>query len=105
MEKVEQNGSDYGLQIHWGKVVLVCVGCQQDVRAPSGDKIQQQESMFYLGSTINKDGKYGCELSRRIGSAAAEFNVLERRDFTLLVCVALHIGRIVWSERPFKFFL
>jgi hypothetical protein len=33
--------------------------------------------MLYLGATIHADGKYGCELSRRIGMATSTFNSLQ----------------------------
>ena len=32
--------------------------------------------MLYLGATVNADGKFGTELSRRIGMATAEFKQL-----------------------------
>ena len=69
---------DYGLQIHWGKVALGTVCTQTPVRDPSGQIIASKESMLYLGSTVHSGGKFGCEISRRVGSASSQFNALQR---------------------------
>ena len=36
-----------------------------------------QESMLYLGSTIHGSGRFGCEVSRKIGAATADFRSLQ----------------------------
>jgi len=77
MAAVEEKGRDYGLQVHWGKVHLICVGAASTVRAPTGNAIPQEASMIYLGSTIHTDGKFACEISRKIGAATAEFKALQ----------------------------
>jgi hypothetical protein len=76
MAAVEERGRDYGLQVHWGKVHLISVGTDTSIRSPSGAEITPKDSMLYLGSTIHADGKYGCEVSRKIGAARAEFKSL-----------------------------
>jgi len=79
MAAVESCGRDHGLQIHWGKVHLVAVGSNSSsssVRAPSGDVIRPADSMLYLGATIHCDGKFGSELSRKIGAATGAFKAL-----------------------------
>ena len=38
--------------------------------------VPPQQSMLYLGATIHADGKFGCEVSRKIGAASAEFKAL-----------------------------
>ena len=73
---VETAGMDYGLQIHWGKVHVVAVGRCSKIHSPSQKEIKPQASMMYLGSTIHTDGKFGCEVSREIGAARAEFRSL-----------------------------
>ena len=77
MAAVEKRGLDYGLQVHWGKVHFVPVNTTDSIRAPSGDLIAPQESMLYLGATIHADGKFGCEVSRKLGAAGAEFKSLQ----------------------------
>ena len=76
MAAVEKCGLDHGLQIHWDKLNLVTVGTQDGVHTPSGGDIRPQTSMLYLGSTIHMNGKFGSEISRKIGAAHAEFLVV-----------------------------
>ena len=76
MAAVEKKGLDYGLQIHWGKVHLISVGSEAPVRTPAGDTIPTAESLLYLGSTIHRNGKFGSEISRKIGAAKATFRTL-----------------------------
>ena len=77
MAAVESKGKDYGLQVHWGKVHLITVGSTTPVKSPTGAEIPPQDSMLYLGSTIHKNGKFGCEISRKNGAASAEFRALQ----------------------------
>ena len=76
MAAVEHKGRDYGLEVHWGKVHLVKIGSDAEVRAPTGERIQPTDSMMYLGTTIHSNGKFGCEVGRKIGAARAEFEAL-----------------------------
>ena len=78
MNAVMETGAEYGLQIHWGKVQLVQVCTDQPVHAHNGDRIKAQESMLYLGSTIHGNGRFGCEVGRKIGAAAGDFKALQR---------------------------
>jgi hypothetical protein len=73
MKAVEKHGKDYGLQVHWGKVHLMAVKSNQRLRAPNGSHLHPTASMVYLGSTVHEDGKFGCEVSRKIGAAGATF--------------------------------
>ena len=77
MAAIEKKGSDYGLQIHWGKVHLVPVRTADPVQTPRGEFLPAGESMVYLGSTLHASGKFGCEMSRKIGAARAEFDALK----------------------------
>ena len=78
MAQVELKGRDYGLQVHWGKVCLVKVCVDSPVHGPNGQVLEAKDSMLYLGSTIHANGKFGCEVSRKIGAASAEFKLLHR---------------------------
>ena len=78
MAQVELKGRDYGLQVHWGKVCLVKVCADSPIHGPSGQVLEAKDSMLYLGSTIHANGKFGCEVSRKIGAASAEFKLLHR---------------------------
>ena len=77
MVAVTECGSQYGLQIHWDKVYYVPVCHQQPIHKPSGEPIPPQDSMVYLGATIHSNGKFGCEIGRKIGKAAAAFRSLQ----------------------------
>ena len=76
MAAVEQCGRQYGLEIHWGKVHYVPVSSEQCVKSPAGETIQPKESMIYLGATIHGDGRFGSEVSRKIGAAKEAFKFL-----------------------------
>ena len=78
MAAVEKKGGDYGLQMHWGKVCLIRVGADTPVHKPRGEHIPAKPSMLYLGSTVHANGKFGCEVSRKIGAASGEFKFLDR---------------------------
>jgi hypothetical protein len=77
MAAVTDCGSQYGLQIHWDKVYYVPVCTQQSIRNPYGQPIPAHESMVYLGSTIHSNGKFGCEIGRKIGKTTATFRSLQ----------------------------
>ena len=49
-----------------------------DVCKADGAPITKKMSMIYLGSLLSSDGRIHGELARRIGSAAAAYNELER---------------------------
>jgi hypothetical protein len=78
MNIVTKVGAEYGLQVHWGKVHLVPIRTDQPIFAPGGERIKAQESMLYLGSTIHGNGRFGCEVGRKIGAAAGDFKALQR---------------------------
>ena len=77
MTAVTHCGKHYGLQVHWGKVHLVPVCTEQNVRNPSGDRMIAQDSLVHLGSTIHNNGHFGCEVSRKIGISTAAYKSLE----------------------------
>lgn len=75
---VSQEGSKYGLSLHWGKLQLLKVRADEPLRRPDGSDIQCGAELLYLGSVISQDGRAGRELSRRIGIAQSEFRSLSR---------------------------
>ena len=77
MAAVTRCGSEYGLWVHWGKVHLLSICCDQSVRTPAGTALRPEESMLYLSSVIQSDRRLGCEISRKIGAATAFFNALK----------------------------
>ena len=48
-----------------------------NTRNPSGQPILPQVSMVYLGATSHSNGKFGCEICRKIGKATATFRSLQ----------------------------
>ena len=54
------------------------MGAHGSVLTPSGDTLAAEPSMLYLGATVHTDGKFGCEVSRKLGMASAEFKALHR---------------------------
>ena len=71
-------GANYGLELHWGKLQLIKVRCNEHVHRPDGTKIEPQTELLYLGSVVSDDGRVHRELSRRLGMAGAEFRQLSR---------------------------
>ena len=57
------------------EAVLVAVCTQTPVFERSGQIIAPKESMLYLGSAIHGGGKFGCEISRKVGNASSEFSI------------------------------
>ena len=71
-------GKEYGLELHWGKVQLVCVRGQASIRNANGEPTAQVDSMTYLGCVVHEDGRAVLELSRRIGMCSRLFKNLQR---------------------------
>ena len=71
-------GRRYGMELHAGKSQVLSVGCAADIRTPSGDSITTGPKLNYLGALLTDEGGAGQELSRRIGLAKAEFDLLAR---------------------------
>ena len=76
MREITFCGSQFGLQVHWGKVQLLKICSDRIVRTPLGEVLPASDSMVYLGSTLSSDGRLACEISRKIGQASAVFNQL-----------------------------
>ena len=46
------------------------------IESPTGENIETKHSMVYLGSLLSSDGKIMSEISRRLGMARKDFEVL-----------------------------
>ena len=77
MAAITYCGAQYGLQVHWGKVHLLNVQSKETVRTALGDILALVASTVYLGSCISANGRFACEIARKIGSASAAFNGLQ----------------------------
>ena len=78
MSSIEKTCSEYGLQLHWGKVQCVAINSTETVRKPSGERLQPTDSMVYIGSLLHADGKATSEVSQRLGMCMALFRNLNR---------------------------
>ena len=75
---VSEAGSTYGLELHWGKLQLMRVRCEDAVHRPDGSAIEAHSELLYLGSVVSDDGRVSKELARRLGMARSEFRALAR---------------------------
>ena len=72
-------GLRYGMELHPTKFQLISTDGHCKVYAPeSHTLVPVTDSMVYLGSILTADSKAGRELSRRIGSAKADFDTLAK---------------------------
>jgi len=76
MQAVATAGERFGMELHYGKLQLICVRCNEPVTKPNGELLVPQQQMQYLGTTLSEDGRVSSELSRRIGQARSEFRAL-----------------------------
>ena len=71
-------GVEYGLELNWSKVEMMKVGVQADVLKPDGAPVTVKEALVYLGPLLHRDGRVDSELCRRLGTATADFNQLQK---------------------------
>ena len=64
------------LQFNWKKTELMNVRTNDKVMNNLGQPVVTKESLVYLGTSLSADGRMGAELSRRIGSAKRDFQIL-----------------------------
>jgi hypothetical protein len=76
LKAVATAGERFGMELHNGKLQLICIRCDEPVEKPNGEHLQPQQQMQYLGTTLSEDGRVSSELSRRIGQARSEFRSL-----------------------------
>ena len=75
---VERAGAKYGMKLHWGKTQALCVGNAHSLKKPDGSFFDNVESLLYLGAVLCRHGRVGSEISRKLGTARADFNQLQR---------------------------
>ena len=76
--KIVDFGRKYGLELHWGKTVLLRSRHQGTIYAPSGAQVAAKDSSVYLGGLLSSDGAARAEVSRRVGESWATFIKLQR---------------------------
>ena len=93
MECVADAGAEYGLTFNWKKLEVLPVRTSAKILKPDGKDVDVKTAMAYLGSLLSADGRITSELSRRIGSAQADFNSLEKvwKRSTLQRCTKIRI--------------
>ena len=76
MACIEECGQHYGLSLNWQKVEVMRVRSAAHVINSEGVAVKEKSSLIYLGTQLSADGRSGVELSRRLGAARQDFNVL-----------------------------
>ena len=66
-------GRKYGLELHWGKTILLQVRHDGTIHAADGTELKVQDRAVYLGALLAASGDPKQELSRRLGEAKAAF--------------------------------
>ena len=78
LRTVSDAGARYGMELHNEKYQMIQVQQGGCVNKPQGGKIDNSKSIQYLGVILAADGCTGSELSRRLGQAKSDFEVLHR---------------------------
>jgi len=93
LDAVACAGKRFGMELHYGKLQLISVCCNNRVTKPNGDILQPTASMQYLGTVLTEDGQVSSELSRRIGQARGEYTSLSKvwKHSSLAVKRKIHI--------------
>ena len=75
---VQQEAEKYNLHLNLDTTKLVLYNSDASVVFNNGDPVPKVSSIVYLGGLIDKHGKPGPEVRRRIGEARAVFQKLKR---------------------------
>ncbi len=100
---ISETGKSLGPSSSWSQIEVLVLRADCDIRAPDGQLIKKKQSTQCLGSTLVSDGHLHHELVRKLGSATADFSVLQRlwNQSTLNINRKLQIfGRCVLSKLP-----
>ena len=73
---IEKAGNDYGMTLHWGKTQALSMCTDSPIRRPDGSIIVSTGSLTYLGGILSADGRVDSEISRKLGTATADFRSL-----------------------------
>ena len=77
MNEIEVCGAEYGLTLNWKKVEALPIRCNPSLIGSDSSVIENKDPIIYLGSQISSDGRVLSELSRRLGMAYADFEILK----------------------------
>jgi hypothetical protein len=77
-ELIAEVGLRYGMELHWQKFQLLEVNCSMKLQTPDGERIHPRELLTYLGTSIYNDGRVANELSKKLGTAWADFKKLHK---------------------------
>ena len=100
MDCIAQAGGDYGLCFNWRKVEAMHIRCVLNVLKPDGHPVACKSSLVYLGNLLDNAGDIGPELNRRLGSARADFQALNR--VWKHACIAVKNLRSLLDLFPWK---
>ena len=78
LDTVARVGSRFGLELHWDKFQYIQVRSNIQLQKPDGERMEEKNSMLYLGATVSADGSIKTELAKRLGMAWSEFNKLAK---------------------------
>ena len=77
LDLIVEYGASYGLEIHWGKTLLLQARQSGTIHGGEGP-LKPVDSTVYLGGLLSADGLPTRELTRRLGEAETTFKKLQR---------------------------
>ena len=83
LRAISNEGGMYGLELHWGKLQLMQIRCNEVVHRPDRTAVEPQNNLIFLGTAVANDGRIGWELAQRLGAANSEFRSLDPFGVTL----------------------
>ena len=75
---IRRCGRTYGLSFNAGKLESMFFNCAGELFNARGESIPHKETLKYLGALLSADGRCSSEISRRLGAARAEFDLLKQ---------------------------
>ena len=78
MDCIRQCGRCYGLSLNASKLESLFFNCDGELFSERGERIPHKEGLKYLGALLSADGRCTSEISRRLGAAKAEFDLLKQ---------------------------
>mmetsp|Transcript_26015 Transcript_26015/g.72600 ORF Transcript_26015/g.72600 Transcript_26015/m.72600 type:complete len:122 (-) Transcript_26015:176-541(-) len=59
-------GAQVGMELHWGKIHMMKIRSDVQLRTPAGQRVAGKPCLTYLGATLYNTGQLSTELKRRI---------------------------------------
>lgn len=78
MDCICRRGHTYGLSFNASKLESLFMNCDGELFNERGDSIPHKDNLKYLGALLCADGRSASEISRRIGAAKSEFELLKQ---------------------------